>query len=37
VFYPADWSPVCSDQLSLYQAALAELDQYNAAAARHLG
>jgi peroxiredoxin len=30
VFYPADWSPVCSDQLSLYQAALSEFQQYNA-------
>jgi peroxiredoxin len=30
VFYPADWSPVCTDQLSLYQLALSEFDQYNA-------
>ncbi|HYT13945.1 MAG TPA: redoxin domain-containing protein [Candidatus Nitrosopolaris sp.] len=29
-FYPADWSPVCSDQLSLYQAAISEFQQYNA-------
>jgi peroxiredoxin len=32
-FYPADWSPVCSDQLSLYQAILHEFDAYNAALA----
>ena len=30
VFYPADWSPVCTDQLSLYQLALTEFGQYNA-------
>jgi peroxiredoxin len=30
-FYPADWSPVCSDQLSLYQTVLGELDPYGAA------
>jgi peroxiredoxin len=32
-FYPADWSPVCSDQLSLYQAILHEFDAHNAALA----
>ena len=31
VFYPADWSPVCSDQLSLYQAVEHEFDAYGAA------
>ncbi|SCF44321.1 redoxin domain-containing protein [Micromonospora mirobrigensis] len=30
-FYPADWSPVCSDQMSLYQAALPEFERYDAA------
>lgn len=30
VFYPLDWSPACSDQLSLYQAELAEFARYNA-------
>jgi peroxiredoxin len=30
-FYPADWSPVCSDQLSLYQAISSEFEQYHAA------
>ena len=30
-FYPADWSPVCSDQLSLYQAIAHEFDAYHAA------
>ncbi|MBQ0903926.1 redoxin domain-containing protein [Micromonospora sp. U21] len=28
-FYPADWSPVCGDQMSLYQAAPV-FDQYDA-------
>jgi peroxiredoxin len=27
VFYPADFSPVCTDQLSLYEDSLAELDR----------
>lgn len=27
VFYPADWSPVCSDQLSLYNELLTEFDE----------
>jgi peroxiredoxin len=31
VFYPADWSPVCSDQLSLYQAIDYEFEAYGAA------
>jgi peroxiredoxin len=30
-FYPADWSPVCSDQLALYQAIGSEFERYNAA------
>jgi peroxiredoxin len=29
-FYPLDWSPACSDQLSLYQSELDEFNQYNA-------
>ncbi|MGC9668421.1 redoxin domain-containing protein [Planosporangium sp. 12N6] len=29
-FYPADWSPVCGDQLALYQAVLPELSRYGA-------
>jgi peroxiredoxin len=29
-FYPADWSPVCGDQLALYQAILPEFEQYDA-------
>jgi peroxiredoxin len=29
-FYPLDWSPACSDQLSLYQGELDEFDKYNA-------
>jgi peroxiredoxin len=31
VFYPADWSPVCSDQLPLYEAVKPEFDVYDAA------
>ena len=30
VFYPLDWSPTCSDQLSLYQAELPELERFGA-------
>ena len=30
VFYPADWSPVCSDQLSLYDAIRDEFASYEA-------
>jgi peroxiredoxin len=29
-FYPADWSPVCSDQMSLYNATLKLFHRYNA-------
>src|SRR5580658_7980320 len=29
-FYPADWSPVCGDQLSLYNEILGEFQQYGA-------
>ena len=29
-FYPEDWSPVCSDQLALYQELLHEFQRYNA-------
>ena len=29
VFYPLDWSPGCSDQLSLYQSELSEIEGYN--------
>jgi peroxiredoxin len=31
VFYPEDWSPVCSDQLALYQQLLPEFQRFNAA------
>jgi len=31
VFYPADWSPVCGDQVSLYNEMLAEFHNYGAA------
>jgi peroxiredoxin len=31
VFYPADFSPVCTDQLSVYQEVLPELEQREAA------
>jgi peroxiredoxin len=30
VFYPADWSPVCTDQLSLYNEILSEFKRFNA-------
>jgi peroxiredoxin len=30
VFYPEDWSPVCSDQLALYQELLPEFDRFQA-------
>src|SRR3954470_3960644 len=29
-FYPADWSPVCSDQMALYNATLKFFRQHNA-------
>jgi peroxiredoxin len=29
-FYPEDWSPVCSDQLALYQELLGEFQRYDA-------
>ncbi len=29
-FYPADWSPVCTDQLSLYNQILGEFQKFNA-------
>jgi peroxiredoxin len=30
VFYPEDWSPVCSDQLALYQELVPEFAKFNA-------
>ena len=30
-FYPEDWSPVCSDELALYQELLPEFQRFNAA------
>jgi peroxiredoxin len=29
-FYPADWSPVCGDQMALYNEALPEFEKYRA-------
>jgi peroxiredoxin len=29
-FYPEDWSPVCSDQMGLYQEVLPEFERFNA-------
>ncbi len=29
-FYPADWSPVCGDQMTLYNEVLPEFQRYNA-------
>jgi peroxiredoxin (alkyl hydroperoxide reductase subunit C) len=31
VFYPADWSPVCTDQLGLYQMLVPEFERHGAA------
>jgi len=31
VFYPADWSPVCGDQVVLYNEILSEFERYGAA------
>jgi peroxiredoxin len=31
VFYPADWSPVCGDQLALYNEILPEFQRFRAA------
>lgn len=31
VFYPEDWSPVCSDQLALYQQLIPEFERLDAA------
>lgn len=36
-FYPADWSPVCSDQMGLYNEILPEFHHAKGAAARHIG
>jgi peroxiredoxin len=30
-FYPADWSPVCGDQMALYNEILSEFQEHNAA------
>ena len=30
VFYPADWSPVCGDELALFNEVLPELERYEA-------
>jgi peroxiredoxin len=30
-FYPGDWTPVCGDQLSLYQTVMPEFERYDAA------
>jgi peroxiredoxin len=30
-FYPEDWSPVCSDQMTLYQEVLPEFERFDAA------
>ena len=36
-FYPEDWSPVCSDQMALYQEVLPEFRSHDAEPLRHLG
>lgn len=30
VFYPADWSPVCGDELAIFNEVLPELEEFNA-------
>lgn len=30
VFYPADWSPVCGDELALFSEVVPEFDRYDA-------
>jgi peroxiredoxin len=30
IFYPADWSPVCSDELAVFNQLLPEFERYNA-------
>ena len=35
-FYPADWSPVCGDQMALYQEVMPMFEAYGARAGRHL-
>ena len=37
VFYPADWSPVCTDQMALYQEVMPEFQKLDAALLGHLG
>jgi len=29
-FYPADWSPVCSDEMALYAQVMPEFKKFNA-------
>ena len=36
-FYPADWSPVCGDQMALYSEVLPEFERFGAVAAWHFG
>ena len=36
-FYPADWSPVCGDQMALYNEVLPEFHKFKAADRRDLG
>ena len=35
-FYPADWIPVCSDEMALYQAVLPEFQRFGAELLGHL-
>ena len=36
-FYPADWSPVCGDQMALYNEILPEFQRFRRRDPRHLG
>ena len=35
-FYPADWSPVCGDQMALYNEVLPEFRRHGGTVVRHL-
>ena len=36
-FYPADWSPVCGDQMALYNELLSEFHQLRSRVVGHFG
>jgi peroxiredoxin len=36
VFYPADWSPVCGDQIALYNEIMPSFEEHDAVINRHI-